>query len=116
MKTTAKGIGCCLLALSLLLVLTQPSRLPSVVLIIPYFLMFAVLALSIALIVSIHRGSMTGRALRAGCVSATLPMLLLVLQSVGQLTWRDTLTLFALFGITYFYMSKINAKPGLSGS
>jgi hypothetical protein len=109
MKKTAKIIGVCSLVLAVLLLTTQPARLPSAVLIVPFALMFAILALTISLAIGWRHGGMSARALRAGCLGAILPILLLVLQSVGQLTMRDALTLFALFGITYFYMSKVNA-------
>jgi hypothetical protein len=109
MKKTAKTIGVCMLLLAVLLGSTQPAKLPSVVLIVPFALMFAILALTIALAVGWRHGGMSARALRAGFLGATLPILLLILQSVGQLTVRDALTLFALFAITYFYMSKVNA-------
>jgi len=98
-----------MLLLTLLLCTTQPARLPSAVLIVPFALMFAILALTISLAIGWRHGGMSARALRAGFLGAVLPILLLVLQSVGQLTVRDALTLFALFGITYFYMSKVNA-------
>lgn len=109
MKTTAKIIGGCLVLLVTLLCTTQPDRLPSAVLILPFALMFAILALLIALAIGWRHGGISSKAIRAGCTAAVLPTLLLVLQSVGQLTLRDALTLFALFGITYFYMSKVNA-------
>jgi hypothetical protein len=109
MKKTAKIIGACTLLLALLLCTTQPAKLPSAVLIVPFALMFAMLALTIALAIGWRHGGMSARVLRAGFLGAVLPILLLVLQSVGQLTLRDALTLFALFGITYFYMSKVNA-------
>jgi hypothetical protein len=73
--------------------------------------MFAVLALSIAMAIGWRHGGVTTKALRSGAVGAVLPILLLVLQSVGQLTLRDACMLFALFGLTYFYMSKVNSKP-----
>ena len=106
---TATITGVCLLVLAVLLGTTQPARLPSAVLIVPFALMFAILALTISLSIGWRHGGMSPRALRAGCLGAILPILLLVLQSIGQLTLRDALTLLALFGITYFYMSKVNA-------
>jgi hypothetical protein len=109
MKTTAKIIGSCLVLLALLLCTTQPERLPSAVLIAPFALLFVMLALIVALAIGWRHGGISSKSIRAGCISAVLPILLLVLQSVGQLTLRDALTLFALFGIAYFYMSKVNA-------
>lgn len=109
MKTTAKIIGTCLLVLAVFLSTTQPQRLPSAVLIMPFALLFVMLALLVALAIGWRHGGVTSRHIRIGCTSAVLPVLLLVMQSVGQLTLRDALTLFALFAIAYFYMSKVNA-------
>lgn len=109
MKKTARIIGSCLILLVLLLCTTQPERLPSAVLIVPFALMFVVLALTVALAIGWRHGGIGSKEIRAGCTAAVLPILLLILQSVGQLTMRDALTLFALFGIAYFYISKVNA-------
>jgi hypothetical protein len=109
MKRTVRVIAIAGLSLLTLLGTTQPAKLPSVILIVPFILMFAILALTIALLVAWRHENMTVKAIRFGCMAALLPILLLVLQSVGQLTLRDGLTLVALFVITYFYMSKVNA-------
>jgi hypothetical protein len=109
MKRTVKVIAIAGILLLALLGTTQPARLPSVILIVPFILMFAILALTIALLVAWRHENMIVKSIRFGCMVALLPILLLVLQSVGQLTLRDGLTLVALFGITYFYMSKVNA-------
>jgi hypothetical protein len=108
MKRTVRVIGIAGVSLLTLVTATQPARLPSIVLIVPFVLMFAILALTIALLIAWRHEVLGFRAIRAGCMAAVLPIVLLVLQSVGQLTLRDGLTLAALFGITYFYMSKIN--------
>jgi len=109
MKRVVKIVGIAGASLVTIVTTTQPARLPSVVLIVPFVLMFAILALTIALAIAWQQGNMTFKAIRAGCMAALLPILLIVLQSVGQLTFRDGLTLAALFVITYFYMSKVNA-------
>jgi len=46
--------------------------------------------------------------MRFALLCAGLPTLLLAMQSVGQLTIRDIVTLFVFFGITYFYMSRMS--------
>jgi len=109
MRRMVRVVGLAGLALVTLITTTEPARLPSVVLILPFVLMFAILALTIAMFIAWRKGSVTFSTIRAGCLTALLPILLLVLQSVGQLTLRDGLTLVALFAITYFYMVKVNA-------
>lgn len=42
--------------------------------------------------------------------ATVLPVLLLALQSLGQLTWRDAATLLLIFGVGYFYMSRVGAR------
>lgn len=109
MKRTGKIISIAGFLLAALLATTDPARLPSVVLIVPFVLMFAILALTISLLVAWRQDGMNFKAVRTGCIAALLPVVLLVLRSVGQLTLRDGLTLAALFAIAYFYMSRVNA-------
>ncbi len=42
-------------------------------------------------------------------MASILPVVLLVLQSLGQLTIRDAAMLAILFTVTYFYMSRAKA-------
>lgn len=110
MRQVLKIIGVISALLIILLTTTQPADLPSIVLIVPFVGVMLILSLTIACVIAWHGDrKITYRTIRIGCIGALLPILLLVLQSVGQLTWRDGLTLIALFVITYFYMSKINA-------
>jgi hypothetical protein len=43
-------------------------------------------------------------------MGTALPMLILVLQALGQLTIRDLLTIVALFAIAHFYLSRITNR------
>ncbi len=112
MKRIVKTIGIMGFALLALLTTTQPARLPSVVLIVPFVLLFAILALTISLLLAWQHKTVSFKIIRTSCMAALLPTLLLVLQSVGQLTLRDAVTLVALFLLTYFYLSKVNAASG----
>ncbi|HSW99244.1 MAG TPA: hypothetical protein VLF71_05395 [Candidatus Saccharimonadales bacterium] len=51
-----------------------------------------------------------GKSLRLGLMATSLPMLVLVLQALGQLTVRDLLTILTLFAITHFYLSRITGR------
>jgi xanthine/uracil permease len=106
MTRTAKSIILCALALLLFMISTQPAKLPSALLIMPFLLFFGVLTLLVTKILR-WRGMSRGKSIRTGIMVAALPIFILVLQSLGQLTVRDLLTIFALSGITYFYLSKI---------
>ncbi len=92
-----------------MMVSTDPSRIPSVLLITPFLLIFTILVLLVMVVLRWQGLSML-RSLRLAIMSAVLPTLVLVLQTLGQLTIRDLLTIAALFAITYFYLSRIT-KP-----
>lgn len=81
----------------------DPAKTPSFVLIIPFLLMFFLL-FSIArkgLDMAGYSG-LTGKKLAV--LGASMPVLLLVLQSVGQLTVRDVLVVSILFCVAWFYI------------
>ena len=106
MSRSVKLIIACTAGLLLLMISTQPGRLPSIMLILPFLLVFVVLVL-LCIRVFRWQGLPQGKSIRLGFIGATLPVLLLVLQSLGQLTIRDFLTILALFVITYFYLSRV---------
>jgi hypothetical protein len=111
MTRTAKIIGTCLIILCLLFVLTEPQNLPSILLTVPFGLVFIVLFLSVRAIATDRIKSASAR-LRLAVLVAALPTLLLVLRSLGQLTFRDVLTALALFGVTYFYLGRATNVAG----
>lgn len=96
--------------LLLLLSTTNPQSLPSIALVLPFVLLFAVLASGLAFLLGLMGGS--GRArLRFSLLGGAVPVVLLVLQSLGQLTVRDALVIFALFVVAYFYVSRLGMRP-----
>ena len=105
----------------LILVLTNPSKLPSALLIAPFLLLFVAIYLTVIEILHLLRGGEQNkivglRAARPRLIAgliAGFPVLLLVLQSIGQLTAWDVLTVVAIFIIAYFYILKSSmAFPG----
>jgi len=94
------------------MMLFQPSNLPVVVLIVPFVLLFAafyslwnLLGLLRAKYFT-QKGAIARPHRRLGlaiCLSATL---LLVLQSLGQLTLRDVLTVVAIIILGYLYVAR----------
>lgn len=103
MTQTTKIIIFCILALGFLFVGTQPDKLPSLMLVMP-FLLFFVLFLAMARWLFVRMGMNHPRNTGLSMLLAGLPVVLLALQSLGQLTLRDVIMLSALFAITYFYM------------
>jgi hypothetical protein len=102
----AKVIGL-YLALFLWLSLTDPRKLPIVLLIVPFVLLFAAVFMTISLILRrfVPRMSGSKRRLAAACVSG-LPCFLLILSSVNQLTWRDVALVAFLSIFLLFYASR----------
>lgn len=92
---------------------TNPATLPPATLMLAFFIMFGVLYFACKLTLGaigvkdkLSPGLYTGVLLGG----AALPVLLLALQSLGQLTPRDTITLAVLYVAGYFYLSR-TASP-----
>lgn len=105
----------------LLLIVTNPAKLPSILLIAPFLFLFVSIYLTVKEVLSLMRGGdqqkIVGlRASRPRLIAALIaafPVLLLVLQSIGQLTAWDVLTVVALFIVAYFYIIKTSVvSPG----
>lgn len=103
----------CLVAGLIFFAVTNPRDLPPVLLMFGFAIILGVLYSGLRL---------AGRALgvqdklRPGqykgliFCGTVLPVLLLALQSLGQLTVRDVVTLILLFAIGFFYLSRISPK------
>lgn len=105
-------------ATCLFLMLTNPKHVPSAVLIIPFILIALILyqmAITVFRVVNDKnsapesRPSVVRPRLIAG-LAAAFPVLLLVLQSIGQLSIKDVVTVGAIVILAYFYMGKFSAK------
>ncbi len=99
----------CLVAVLLLFMTTDPNKTPSFVLMLPFVLLFVLLSTLITIVLR-AQGTAEGKSLKIGLVLAAVPLILLVLQSIGQLTIRDVLTIGILFVISYFYVSRTTAS------
>ena len=93
-----------------ILLLTDPQMLPSVILIAPFVLIFVALLACIIAVLGLYGDMPWRRKLRVGLAGAFIPVILLILQSLGQLTIRDVLAVFILFGVVYFYLSKLHMR------
>lgn len=95
--------GSSLVLLLVLLFTTDPSRVPSIILFLPFLLLFGGLMTVILYLLGLK--GLTGRkAMKVAGLCAGVPLSLLVLQSIGQLTLRDVLVITALFVVSYFYI------------
>jgi hypothetical protein len=92
-----------LVLLLVLLFTTDPSRVPSIILFLPFILLFVCLMTIILYLLGMK--GITGRkGVKVAGLCAGVPLALLVLQSIGQLTLRDVLVITALFVVSYFYL------------
>jgi hypothetical protein len=101
--------GICLAVLATIFMSTDPSRVPSFILIIPFLLLFAALFLFSTTMLQ-WQGMGKARSMRLSALFAGIPILLLVLQSIGQLTVRDVLTIAVLLFVSYFYVTRATAS------
>jgi hypothetical protein len=91
--------------------LFRPDKLPIVVLIAPFVLLFMALYASWGLVVSIRNRFFIKSndflpKRRLGIVLCLSSVLLIVLQSLGQLTFRDVITVFAIVMLGYLYFAR----------
>ena len=105
-KKLSLAIGVCAGLLFILFLAVDPNQVPSSFLILPFALFFLTILFAILLVMYSYSVTSGKKALKIASVGASAPTLLLVLQSIGQLTVRDFLVILILFVISYFYVSK----------
>jgi hypothetical protein len=101
-----KLAGACLAVLLVLLLTTQPAQLPAPMLIVPFMLLFLFLT-PVLYGACRARGVSKGRGVGVSLLLAGMLVVLLALQSVGQLSWRDAVIIVVLFGVTYIYVTRM---------
>ena len=111
MKLTAKVAVLSSLMLLGIFLLTDPQQLPSVFLIAPFVLLFISFFSFVVFLLGTLSRITKPTGLKIGFTLAFLPVILLVLQSLGQLTIKDLLAIFALFGVAYFYIARFSTQP-----
>jgi len=99
----------CLALLLALLFGTDPNRIPSFMLVLPFLLLFICLLVAATLLLE-KWGLGRRKSLQIAALCSSIPLLLIVLQSIGQLTVRDVLVLSVLFAVSYFYLSRSTAS------
>lgn len=98
--------------LLVLFMFLKPGQVPVVLLIIPFILLFLglynvwlLLVMSWRLVLS-RPGDVPASKKRLGFVISLILVLLVIIESLGQLTARDVLTLVLLAAIGYFYITR----------
>jgi multisubunit Na+/H+ antiporter MnhG subunit len=101
------------LSLGALLTSTNPNKLPVVVFILPFLLLFLAMSCLWRLGDRLLNRQLRIRDRRhhLGSVVCLCGVILLILQSLGQLTLRDVITVAAIIVISYAYFTRI--KTGL---
>lgn len=100
-------LGIIVVLLNGLIFTTHPDNLPLPLLTAPFVLVFVAAYVAAQLILGYVAPNLSARAKRGLSLSvATLPVLLLVLQSIGQLTPRDLIITLGLIALLLFYFRK----------
>lgn len=105
-----------LLVFALLIIFTfgffsvvDPGQLPVAAILVPFLLIFFILYLGVRLILSNFFRLNSASERTISFALSTLPVLLLIIQSITQLTIRDVLITVGILVIVIWYTVKINA-------
>lgn len=91
----------------LFMMMTSPTTLPLMFLVVPFLWMFASLFATVWIICGFWQAAQVKRRrLLLSATSAALPVLLAVFQSIHQLTIRDVFLAVAIIVVTAFYLAK----------
>jgi hypothetical protein len=99
-------------AFALLLIIfmaTDAKRVPSPILMVPFVLLFVLISSLVSALLR-WQGIALAKSWRIGLIFAGVPIVLLILQSIGQLTVKDVLTIAILLAVSYFYVSRSTAS------
>ncbi|MGH7195285.1 MAG: hypothetical protein ACREGA_00715 [Candidatus Saccharimonadales bacterium] len=97
----------------LMLLVTNPSKLPIVLLLLPFLIFFLALMLTIRWLMEYFGGEKAGLNHRSSVIAAlaaAFPILLLILQSSDKLSAADLVTVIILFVVLWFYVVRLSAK------
>ena len=109
MKIKSQSVSVILSYTILILILftTSPENMPLPVMLIPFLVIFICLYLTIDLMMRYLLKNLSIRSrMRTSIILAILPVLILILQSINQLTIRDVTITFVLFLLLIFYFKK----------
>lgn len=96
----------------ILLITTDPQQSSLIVIIAPFVVLYFGILLTLRVLISYaYKGKNISSRKRTAlaAIGAGFPILCLLLQSIGQFSLRDLITLIALFGILLFYTDRASA-------
>jgi fructose-specific phosphotransferase system IIC component len=108
MKKPYAIVSLCLLALLVIFFTSNPLTAPSLILVLPFVLLGIIVYSGLSLLLS-YNNMAPAKARRVAILATGLPMIVLVLQSLGQLTVRDVVSISVVFVLAYFYISRMTA-------
>ncbi len=97
------------LSLAILLMTTNPQSVSVFVMMVPFLLLFAILS-SVGWLIFEAYDTEPRRRIVLSAMFAVLPVLLLILKSIGQLEFKDLLIVLAFILFGWFYVSRINFR------
>ena len=90
-----------------MLILTDPLELPLILLLIPFLLLFLLVrSICILIMPAFYREGSKRKTRFLATACAGIVLFVVILQSLGQLSWRDILLTVALISATAFYFKK----------
>ncbi len=90
-----------------LFLFTEPLKLPLIVLFVPFVLFFVwVRSLVLLVLRHIYKSASVRKRKAIASSIAIVWVLVVILQSLGQLSWRDIVIVISLMGILGFYFNK----------
>lgn len=116
MKRQLLITGAFWLAMLAFMSVTEPQKLPVLVLLVPFLLMFGVFLQTWILVRMVYLRFNKDKApllhKRLGASVSAVVVLLIILQSLGQLTLRDVITVVAIGALGYLYVLRGRVQPG----
>ena len=111
-KQIIKSVILYVIGFSILLI-TNPWKLPLIVLIIPFIIFFLALYLTVKIFIAIF-GTDTDRLNKKSSIQAAIiasfPIICLLLLSIGQFSLRVFITFFLLYLVLWFYGNRFSAR------
>lgn len=100
------GCAAALLLIGLVF-LTDPQDVPSLLLILP-FVLISILLFTCIRVILYFFGVAASKSRHIALVAALVPVLIMGLQSIGQLTIRDVAVIGAITALSYFYVLRLS--------
>lgn len=112
MKSLVASV-CFSVGLVMLFVFTNPDKIPAIIFVVVFVLLYGLFVSLGLLVLSVLRRVeilmwQRSKIIKTAFSVAGLPFILLLLQSLGQLTIKDVFLVMILFFLLYFYFSRLS--------